>query len=104
MLNPLAQSYKAVVQDGNNLNDEFNVALFEAIKKIVELVPMGFSFAFICVPIAVEFIHVMETCTEIVGSESLNSLHLYKKMFSVEVRKKIEQLKVKTKNFLIVSE
>lgn len=58
----------------------------EAIKAIMEKIPIGFAYKTLCVPIANEFFQVMRSYHDITINYSSNYLFLYKKLLLEEVR------------------
>lgn len=82
LLCPLASLYITVQAD----NEDLAAAVGESLKVIVNLVPSGFAYKTLCVPIATEFITAMEDHPEVFVNETQNLLPFYKKMMLQEVR------------------
>lgn len=92
LLNPLASLFIAIQSANDNPNnvDELAVAIENSMKTIMELVPMGFAYKTLCVPVALEFTDAMENYHEIFITEMQNYLPSYKKMMLQEVRRSFD--------------
>lgn len=102
LLHPLASLFIAIQSANDNTNnaDELAVAIENSLKTIMELVPMGFAYKKLCVPIALEFTDAMENYPEIFITE----MPSYKKMMLQEVRRVLTHEMLFGSNFVIFTE
>lgn len=88
LLNPLGLLLQKVDANAwvtrSDLSEEITV-IEDALSIVMHLIPDGFNYRALCVPIAIDFVDGMKEHHEILISKNRNYLSFYKKLLNKEV-------------------
>lgn len=88
LLNPLAKLHKTIQSETDELDDvieSFLNGIEASLNTVVELMPVGFTYKTLCVPIATVLIDALELYSEILVNDRRNYLQLFNSLLAQEV-------------------
>jgi hypothetical protein len=89
LLNPLAKLYKTIQSESDeldlNLTDSLLTGIEISLDTVMELMPVGFTYKKLCMPIAAERINAVEVYSDILVTDRHNYLQLFNQLLAQEV-------------------